>query len=274
MRSRIGAIGTLGIFSTEILYFRLVHEQRSINAAARKIGQDPANLSRMIARLEKHVGGRLFDRHPSGLHPTAIGDELYAALSGALGEFSRRLSPEGGKERGVRIGFPPAIGYSHFSTLAVPQLLRLGLKPSFTIAPTGELIEELKERKLDFVLAVNPLRFPGLISAPLRSEGIVLCSRTGEPQRTLVMNPDLLAAERIVQTVRHDSRWLARDYFIVARFTEENAALMGILPESLLKTFNKLKIIRRFPQEGKLTALSWPGSAGVELLRAMKVSRN
>jgi DNA-binding transcriptional LysR family regulator len=77
----VGESRTMVFYSREIQYFILVVEHRGIIGAARAADRDSANLSRMLKRLEKQVGARLFDRRKTGLVPTATALRLYQRLT-------------------------------------------------------------------------------------------------------------------------------------------------------------------------------------------------
>ena len=143
------------------------------------------------------------------------------------------------------------------------------MQPIFTIAKSSELADLLKNRELDFVIAPNQIKFPGLVSKKLGSENLVLCSRSGQLQNHILLNPDLIGLEKFIQTIRYTKRWMIKDYFVLARMTENSAQMMAVLPESLLSTYPRLKIIKTFSLEGNITALTWPGSIGMQLLKGL-----
>lgn len=255
------------LLASEISHFLVVYEQRSINGAARKSGLDAGNISRAVSKLERALDADLFVRHKTGLSPTHLCDRFYAAVVDAQKSFSRKIADAGSSPRRIRIGFQSAIGYSHFSEEIIAAMIELNLEPEFTIAPSIQLLEMIKKREMDFVLSHDSVAFPGLISRPLGSEGLVLCSRTAKPQRVLLIHPDMLGLERIVQTLAYEKRWNLRDYFLIGKLLERSESLMGILPETLLSTISGVKVIKSFPKVGRITALSWPGSVGIELLK-------
>src|SRR6185437_7490309 len=152
------------VLSREIAYFLIVYKQRSINGASRQVGLDAGHISRSIGKLEKAVGGQLFVRHKTGLHPTELGERFYHAVSDAQNAFSSKISKSTQDVRRVRIGFHSTVAYSHFSKSMIQALLEQNLQPDFTLAPSVELIDMIKRRELDFVLSHNSVKFPGLVS--------------------------------------------------------------------------------------------------------------
>ena len=267
MSKRSQILNDFSVFSLEASYFKLVYEQKGINGAARKIGQDSANISRLLNRLEKKIGKKLFTRHKTGVSPTTNGDQLYQALISAQNSFINSVDTETETSKTIRIGFSPTIGYSHFTPQLTKALVELSLQPTFTIAKSVELADLLKSRELDFVIAPNQLKFPGLISKKLGSENLVLCSKSGQLQDHIVLNPDLIGLEKFIQTVTYKKRWMMKDYFVIARLIENSGQIMAVLPEGMLANHPKLKVIKTFPLEGNITALTWPGSIGTQLLK-------
>lgn len=262
-------LNEFGILSQESINFRLTYEQKSINGAARKISQDPGNLSRSISRLESRINSKLFIRHKNGLRPTELGDRLYRALLRAQSEFMTYMGQEGNKSRKIQIGLSSTIGYTHFSSHLLKCLHEKAMHPEFHIDSSFEIIELIKARKLDFAIVHQAIRFPGLIAKKIGTEDLVLCASRSEMQRNLVVHPDMLGLERIIQSVTYENRWVIKDYFLIASFLQKDHEMMGILPEGVLTTHRSLKVLKRFSSEGKITALSWPDSIGVELMKGL-----
>ncbi len=257
------------ILSSEIVAFLVVYEQQSINAAARKLAQDQGNISRTIAKLERSVGEKLFIRHKNGLTASELGHRFYAAISVSKHSFSEKIRKNGEQKR-MSIGFSSAIGYAHFSSSMIHLIIEKNFYPEFIIDSSMRIIDLLKKRELDFALVNNTIKFPGIIARPLASEGLTLSALSNQHQKTLLLHPDMLSAEKILLSIQHEQRWLIKDYFMIAKMLENNSTLMGILPESFLSSHPKLKVIQKFTEEGKITALSWPGSVGLSLMEIIK----
>ena len=258
----------LSILSSEIRYFIVVYEQKSINAAARRLGQSPGNISRSLAKLEKSSGAPLFVRHKNGLSPVDSGERLYLAVTKARDAFLRNIAQEG-EARRIRVGFYSTIGYAHFSERMTAALLGKNVSPEFVIDTSGNLVEMIKRRDLDFALVHNPVKFPGLVSRSFATEGVLLCSIASREQETLLAHPDILGIEEALGSISYRKRWLIQDYFVIARMLVQNSSLMGVIPESVFRLHPELRELKRLTT-GKITALSWPGSAGLTLLKCIE----
>lgn len=259
------------ILASEIFYFRVVYERKSLSGAARQLGQDSANLSRMITRLERNLGSALFVRHKSGLHPTDTADRLYSAIQAAMSSYSNEFLFQSQSLRRIRIGFSSSIGFAHFSKELTKAMLSAQLNPEFQIDSSFQVIEKLKSRELDLAIVHSWVKFPGVISKKIRTEDIVLCGQYSEESKTLVLHPDMLGLEKIVASIAYQQKWLLPDYFVIAKVVSENEQLMGLLPKPIATHFPQLKIIENYAKIATITAVTWPGSVGGELLRALKV---
>ncbi|HMR50064.1 MAG TPA: LysR family transcriptional regulator [Arachnia sp.] len=94
-------------------YARAVSETGSFSAAARAYGVTQPALSNGIARLEEHLGARLFDRSPRGVSPTPFGVHMLPLIEQALrgldtvtAESLRWTTPPTGT---IRMGVSPLI---------------------------------------------------------------------------------------------------------------------------------------------------------------------
>jgi len=65
-----------------------VAEAGQIQAAADRLAMTQPGLTRTIARLEMNLGGRLFERLPTGVRPTPLGERAVALARGVLREIA------------------------------------------------------------------------------------------------------------------------------------------------------------------------------------------
>lgn len=69
---------------TQLRSFVEVYRQQSVSKAARELGLTQPAVSGHIASLEAQIERKLFTRHPRGVRPTVIADELASRVSEAL----------------------------------------------------------------------------------------------------------------------------------------------------------------------------------------------
>lgn len=247
-------------------HFLLFKEFGSLSAVARKTGKDLGSLSRSLSRLEK-IHGELFVRIQSGLRATSQGEDLYRALTKARESFVQAAID---KVSNIRIGFSPPVGFGFFCEFFFPHLSELNLRPDFTMAPSLELFEKLKNRQLDFIISPRTPEFPGIISSPMFTTKLALCSRSGKLARKLIRSDQLFDLEKRLKGLTIDDTLIVNDYFISAKLLAYSDEYMGILPECILSNFPELVIHDHPFFEEKVYAITWKGSPGVELLKRAK----
>lgn len=89
-------------------------EHGNFTRAARALGVTPQAVSRAIARLEAHVGVKLFRRNTRRVEPTPEGEHYYGVCADLLAKLEhteRALAPLDGQPRGtVRMSVPTTYG--------------------------------------------------------------------------------------------------------------------------------------------------------------------
>lgn len=76
----------------DLMWFRIVAEERSFTKAAAKIGVAQSTLSHTIKRLETNLGLRLLNRTTRNVSPTSIGERLLATVGPRLSEIENEIS--------------------------------------------------------------------------------------------------------------------------------------------------------------------------------------
>jgi DNA-binding transcriptional LysR family regulator len=112
----------------DVRLFLALYRERTLAAAAARVGLDASTLSRRLVSLEESLGARLFDRTREGLVPTAGADSLLPAaeeMAQAHTRFARDASSfEREAEGVVRLSVPPGVADS----FVAPALVRLRKK--------------------------------------------------------------------------------------------------------------------------------------------------
>lgn len=189
-------------------YARAVGDTGSFSAAARAYGITQPALSNGIAKLEEHLGERLFTRSPRGVTPTPFGvrmlpliERAVSALDGVLAEAKRWNTYA---DESIRVGVSPLIDselvarvYNAVCNLPAPLMSKQLVLREANLA---ELREGLISEELDMIVAPSVAPMPGYEHRVVDSEPLVLvesASEIPEPvkllelaDRQLILLPD------------------------------------------------------------------------------------
>jgi DNA-binding transcriptional LysR family regulator len=106
-----------------ILQSIVVLEQRSFHRAASIIGTDQSVVSRRVRKLEDELGVSLFERHRTGVRPTAAGTEFIFKARAALRDLDYAVksarSAGSGSTGFIRVGFLCSLASGFLRTLLI-----------------------------------------------------------------------------------------------------------------------------------------------------------
>lgn len=101
--------------------FVVAADEGSFSAAARRLGQTPAAVSKSVARLESRLGVRLFQRSTRSLALTTDGERLYAQVRlpwGEIGDALTDLRQGAGKPAGtLKVSMAHTVGRNYLVPL-------------------------------------------------------------------------------------------------------------------------------------------------------------
>lgn len=168
----------VGMRVRDLSWLIALHEHEHVTAAASALRIPQPTLSRTLARMEEELGAVLFERVPTGLLTTPIGELVIAAAEEITARYDRMLTDVGNvldPDTGiVRLAFIDSTSVS-----VVPKLLRRfrELAPRIQVAlrqePGHEIIADLVGSRAD--LAVTSVRPEGEYGwLPLYEERLVL----------------------------------------------------------------------------------------------------
>ncbi|MDX2143677.1 MAG: LysR family transcriptional regulator [Rhodospirillaceae bacterium] len=124
--------------------FVMVAKRGSIGQAAAALNITQPALTRSLQRMEKELGGRLFERGPRGVVPTAFGEAYMPYAQAILNEAERAEAElkafKGLTKARVRIGISP-----NFVSYIVPDAVRrlFAKHPGVTVSLATETYENL-----------------------------------------------------------------------------------------------------------------------------------
>ncbi|MBU4529527.1 MAG: LysR family transcriptional regulator [Hoeflea sp.] len=206
--------------------FRLIeaiHETGQLALAAEQLSMSQPAASRMLAGIERIVGGAVFERHPKGMTPTQVGLTLIRNGSNLLNGLDQTLKEIRSLSEGLagtaRVG-SVTDGAVAFVVPAIQQLKRTatGADIHVDVAPSDVLVEGLFRGEYDFVLSRIP---PGYDKHQLdvrrgRNEDICFLMRTGHPlaRHTSAPLADLAGFEWITQAPHSPLRQAVEGVFV------------------------------------------------------------
>ena len=182
--------------------FHAAARHLSFARAADELCLTPRAVSHRIARLERGLGLKLFQRLTRQIRLTAEGERIFTILQGAMGELLEALQQAPGAE----IAGPLAI-YVRLSLAEcwlVPRLADFTARyPAVALdILVGNDTVDFRTQNIDLALYFTRDEFPGLSASKLMDEQIApVCSPQYAQRHGLLDNPDNLAQ----CTLLHDS---------------------------------------------------------------------
>ncbi len=173
----------------QLQYLATVADSPTWAVAATRLGVSPSALSQGLAELERRVGVSLFDREGRRrvLTPAAAEVVAYAervvAQTRDLGRWAaaHRLGSAGR----LRLGMIDAAAVEYYPThLARFRTERPEVDLRLTVAPSAELLAQLRAAALDVAIVIDPpIPVEDLELTPLLAEDLALYGPTGALER-------------------------------------------------------------------------------------------
>ncbi|MFG1643980.1 LysR family transcriptional regulator [Amycolatopsis sp. NPDC049252] len=154
-------------------YFVTVADELHFGRAAERLHIAQPAVSQQIARLERELGVRLFDRSPRHVRLTAAGRHVLDAARGALAAADRVATAAKTSAGTMRIG--TAAGFTTRLERGIDSLREAGSPFDVVLAdlPLDARLNALRQGDLDVVLARGVLSAPGLRVLPTWTEPLL-----------------------------------------------------------------------------------------------------
>lgn len=214
--------------SLQLRDFRLIqaiHEGGQLGLAAEQLAMSQPAASRMLASIERVVGGPVFVRHPKGMTPTPVGETLIRNGHNLLNGLDQTLREISSVSEGlagtVRVG-SVTDGSVAFVVPAIQELKKTatGADVHIDVAPSDALVEGLFRGEYDFVLSRIPPKYDKqqLEVRRGRHEDICFMTRAGHPltRKPVASLASLAAYEWVIQAPHTPLRQAVEAVFVSA----------------------------------------------------------
>jgi DNA-binding transcriptional LysR family regulator len=142
-------------------------ETKSFSEAAKRLKITQPTVSQQIARLEKELDGKIFERAGREIHITSLGEKIYQTAKDILlktESFKEELHNEKNTLAGiVRYGMPESCQWTpHYKNIMSIIKNYPLIEFEIHILPNTEIVEMLKKGSLDFGFIVGEKTSPDL----------------------------------------------------------------------------------------------------------------
>jgi DNA-binding transcriptional LysR family regulator len=197
----------------ELRHLRVVHavaDTGSLTKAAARLGVSQPALTAQLARIERVLGGTLFDRGPHGAEPTGLGKFIVGRAVALLADMDALVGAARQEVTGItprpalRVGTTPMLMLAGF----IKQLHRGGGygQISTLVEPSSQdVLELLAASRIDVALCAraddtSPNDIPGIRVRTLTYEPVLIALADGHPlaRRSAVDLADLADCDWVV----------------------------------------------------------------------------
>ena len=160
--------------------FLTVSRERSFSKASAKLGISQPAVTQQIKFIEKYLGVKIIERKKNGIKLTAEGDELYkiaTRLEKEINSSEKDILKIINQEMTFRLGASYTIG-----TYVIPGECLNAMSETInndvnlSIDTSNNIIQKLKDRKLDVGLIESPVMDSDLIYREWVEDELVVCS--------------------------------------------------------------------------------------------------
>lgn len=259
----------------ELVYIITIAQEKSIQAAAKKLYISQPALSKTLTKLERRLNTKLFTRKPSGVTLTASGEKYYNTakkISKIYNDMKIELNDLDEQLTGnVVLGVPPFLSACILADIIEKfQSVAPHAKLSIVERSSTELTKQLKKGELDLVLVNcnnneinkfenidynNVYTNNFLFVYNKKSEAnIQLLHKSPNPTIDLnnsknlnfILTPSSQTSRTIIDNIFHFANYQpkiileSRNHFTILNLIEKNLGV-GIIPELYYNSLNKSK---------------------------------
>ena len=156
----------------EIEIFLALAEELHFGRTAERVGVSQGRVSQTIARLERRIGARLFDRTSRRVALTAIGERLNAGIAPAYRTIQEEIARATAAAQGItgvlRIGFSaPFTGHLLLKVAEEFCEIHPEVQVEVQAVPLSDPFGALRGEAIDFQVTETPVREPDITTGPV-----------------------------------------------------------------------------------------------------------
>ena len=175
-------------------YFIAVYEERGVSNAAKQLGITPSAVSQNISKLNEFYNEVLFVRSGNTLVPTSKGESLYQAVKPHVDAIAAESTALRNPRKSKRV--ITYFGHKDGDILFFPQLLNAISHSNFDLSLTNranfvaqdEWLDELRLRKVDFMISTQPVELSGFENTLLFEDELVAVCSENHPKRDAMLD--------------------------------------------------------------------------------------
>lgn len=197
----------LGVTTQQLQYLVTMDRVDTLSQAAAEMNVSTSALSQALSELERRVGLTLFERKGRARSLNHRGREMVAhaeRILGATRDLTLWAQQAGqGRQGALRLGLIDIAAVGYFpDTLVRYRSDHPQVELHLTVAPSGSLVEQLSDGRLDLAVVVEPLAPPGSDQDQNQDQDQDQATSVGDQapgERPLPGHPDLVASELLIE---------------------------------------------------------------------------
>ncbi len=206
---------------TKIHTFLTVVKERSFSKASAKLGISQPAVTQQMKFIEDYLDVRIIDRKKNGIRLTKEGDQLLniaQKIEKTVSNAEKDLLKIINKDITFIFGTSNVIGNYILPTFLNDIKEKINNDVSINVDVSQEIIEQLKDKKIDMALIESPIFEDGIIYREWIEDEIVIFSNQKLPRR--LKNEDMLSYKWICRDKDSHTRKLFKDTLESIEYTD------------------------------------------------------
>ncbi len=225
---------------TKIHTFLTVVKEKSFSKASAKLGISQPAVTQQIKFLEDYLDTAIVDRKKNGIRLTKEGEQLFyiaQKIEKTVNNAERDLLKIINKDITFILGASNVIGNYILPTFLNEIKEKINNDVSIKVAVSKEIIEQLKDKKIDMALIESPVFEDGVIYREWLEDEIVIFSNKKLPRK--LKNEDMLSYKWVCRNEGSHTRKLFKESLDLIGFSDcdaFNISSVATSPTTIVQT--------------------------------------